>query len=281
MEPQFSSSRPLARPSAPLPLAWAPPLEEGSEAGTMPEVRLWILEDDSELCELLIRRCARQGWHLRAFHHPRAMEQALGESEPDLLMLDQLLPLKCGTDVLTGLRRNGHGFPVLMLSALHGPSDRIAGLEAGADDYLGKPFVFRELQLRLSRLLATRQAARASAPPANPQAEAPYRLGPWHFDPQERQLTPPDGEPLSLSRGDSALLLALCSEPGAVISRQRLAQATGSLVDPEQSRSIDMRLSRLRRLLNQESGGIDSLECLRGIGYRLTLAVQCGAVPSP
>jgi len=151
----------------------AAPPAAAARAAQPENVRLWILEDDSELCELLELRCAGQGWQLRAFHHPRTMEQALRDSEPDLLMLDQLLPLKCGTDVLTTLRRNGHGFPVLMLSALHGPSDRIAGLEAGADDYLGKPFVFRELQLRLSRLLAASQAARGGAPlpPPHPQAD--------------------------------------------------------------------------------------------------------------
>jgi len=94
-------------------------------------------------------------------------------------------------------------------------------------------------------------------------------------------LTPPHGDPVSLSRGDSALLLALCREPGAVISRQQLAKATGSLVDPEHSRTIDVRLSRLRRLLNQAGDDIDSLECLRGIGYRLTLAVKSWSTPSP
>lgn len=250
-------------------------------SGQGPAVQIWILEDDPELCELLSHRCARQGWQLRAFHHPRALEEALRESQPDLLMLDQLLPLKCGTDVLVTLRRNGHTFPVLMLSALHAPSDRIAGLEAGADDYLGKPFVFRELQLRLSRLLALSQANPAPARSAPAPSERRYRIGPWRFDPQQRQLVPPQGGPIHLSRGDSALLLALCSEPGAVISRHRLAQATGSLVDPEQSRTIDVRLSRLRRLLNQEINSNDSLECLRGIGYRLTLDVYTETAAPP
>ncbi|MFN9911333.1 MAG: response regulator, partial [Pirellulaceae bacterium] len=81
------------------------------------------------------------------------MERALLVCTPDLLLLDQMLPLKSGLDVLGGLRRQGHRFPILMLSALNAATDRIAGLELGADDYLGKPFVFRELQLRIERLL--------------------------------------------------------------------------------------------------------------------------------
>jgi DNA-binding response OmpR family regulator len=209
------------------------------------------------------------------------MEEALQDSQPDLLMLDQLLPLKCGTDVLMTLRRNGHTFPVLMLSALHAPSDRIAGLEAGADDYIGKPFVFRELQLRLSRLLAAGHAAVCPAPPDPALSATRYSIGPWRFDVLQRRLALSAGEAVNLSRGDSALLLALCREPGAVVTRQKLAQATGSLVDPEHSRTIDVRLSRLRRLLNQATDGRESLECLRGIGYRLTLDVKGDGPPSP
>lgn len=269
--------QPAATPTPPPTGAAASPASLDQTTGS----RLWILEDDAELCELLAHRCGRQGWQLTAFHHPRPMEEALQDSQPDLLMLDQLLPLKCGTDVLTTLRRNGHTFPVLMLSALHAPSDRIAGLEAGADDYIGKPFVFRELQLRLRRLLAAGHTAVSPTPPGPLPGATRYWIGPWRFDSLQRRLTPPAGEAINLSRGDSALLLALCREPGAVVTRQQLTQATGSLVDPEHSRTIDVRLSRLRRLLNQATGGRESLECLRGIGYRLTLDVRGDGPPSP
>ena len=111
--------------------------------------RLWILDDDEQLCDLLIQQCRTSGWQLDVFTHPRELHHTLANSCPDLLLLDQMLPEKLGTDVLESLRQDGHRFPVLMLSALGAPSDRILGLEHGADDYLGKPFLFRELQLRV------------------------------------------------------------------------------------------------------------------------------------
>ena len=235
---------------------------------------LWLLEDDRELAALLRDRCMGQGWQLSCFEHPRALEQALEEQQPDLLVLDQMLPQCSGTEVLARLRIDGHRFPVLMLSALQAPADRIAGLEAGADDYLGKPFVFRELQLRITALLARTQADAPEPRGSHAAATAPLRIGSCILNPEERLLLPPDAPSEGLSRGDVALLLRLCRHPGEVVSRQSLARATGTLVDVERSRTIDMRLSRLRRLLNRFHPGTDSLECSRGTGYRLTLPVE-------
>lgn len=241
----------------------------------MPDpVTLWLLEDDRELAALLRERCSGHGWDLDCFEQPRALEAALQARKPDLLVLDQMLPQCSGTEVLARLRMDGHRFPVLMLSALHAPSDRIAGLEAGADDYLGKPFVFRELQLRINALLARSQPDGEDLSRSSSNATPPLRIGCCTLRPEERLLTIPDGEPEGLSRGDVALLLRLCRHPGEVVSRQSLARATGTLVDVERSRTIDMRLSRLRRLLNRFHPDSDALECVRGAGYRLTLPVE-------
>lgn len=162
---------------------------------------------------LLLEQFGQRGWTARHLNHPRELEKALNETVPDLLVLDELLPAQRGTDVLARLRLNHPYLPVLMLSALGAPRDRVAGLEAGANDYLGKPFLFRELQL-------------------------------------------------------------LCSRAGAVVSRQELGQASGSLVDVEQSRSIDVRLSRLRRLLEELQPEGTMIETVRGQGYRLVAPVQ-------
>lgn len=240
----------------------------------MPDpVSLWLLEDDRELAALLRERCASHGWDLDCFEQPRVLEAALQARKPDLLVLDQMLPQCSGTEVLARLRIGGHRFPVLMLSALHAPSDRIAGLEAGADDYLGKPFVFRELQLRINALLARSQPDGQESC-RNPSTAIPLRIGCCILNPEERLLVIPDAPPEGLSRGDVALLLRLSRHPGEVVSRHALARATGTLVDVERSRTIDMRLSRLRRLLNRFHPGCDALECVRGAGYRLTLPVE-------
>lgn len=229
---------------------------------------LWILEDDIALCRLIAEQCERQDWDLQAFHHPRSLEAALADRSPDLLLLDQMLPEKCGTDVLTSLRNRNHGFPVLMISAMGAPSDRVLGLESGANDYISKPFLFRELQLRIQNLIA--KYPRAKPPSPTPTA---LRLANLRFEPSLQRIHTDRGNEIRLSRGENALLLAFCQQPEVVLSRQSLAQLTGSLVDPERSRTFDVRISRLRKILRELTGGEDLIRPLRGEGYRLESTV--------
>lgn len=231
-------------------------------------LNLWILEDDIALCRLIAEQCERQNWSLQAFHHPRNLEAALAERSPHLLLLDQMLPEKCGTDVLASLRLRNHQFPVLMLSAMGAPSDRVLGLESGANDYISKPFLFRELQLRIKNLIKNH----APVTPAIPTPTV-LRLANLRFKPGLHRIQADQGDEIRLSRGESALLLAFCKQPDVVISRQALAQQTGSLVDPERSRTFDVRISRLRRILRELTGGEDLIRPLRGEGYRLETTV--------
>lgn len=226
---------------------------------------IWILDDDVELGSLLLEQFSQRGWQARHLSHPRELEQALTDTQPDLLVLDELLPEQRGSDVLIRLRQGHPHLPVLMLSALGAPRDRVAGLEAGANDYLGKPFLFRELQLRVEQLLKPALAS-VSAPQS-------WQLGELQLDPQLQWLGNAGGGQ-ELSRGDIALLQLLCSRAGEVVSRQELVQASGSLVDVEQSRSIDVRLSRLRRLLEELQPNCTMIETVRGRGYRLVVPVQ-------
>jgi DNA-binding response OmpR family regulator len=227
---------------------------------------IWILDDDADLGSLLLEQLGQRGWQARHLQHPRELDKALTESVPDLLVLDELLPGQRGTDVLLRLRQGHPQLPVLMLSALGAPRDRIAGLEAGANDYLGKPFLFRELQLRVEQLLRVGQTA---LPP-----DQAWQLGELRLDPQQLWLRRRDRHGQELTRGEVALLQLLCSRAGEVVSRQELVQASGSLVDAQQSRSIDMRLSRLRRLLLELQPGEQMIETVRGQGYRLTAPVR-------
>ena len=233
---------------------------------------IWILDDDADLGSLLLEQFGQRGWQARHLQHPRELEQALATTVPDLLVLDELLPGQRGTDVLSRLRQAHPQLPVLMLSALGAPRDRIAGLEAGANDYLGKPFLFRELQLRVEQLL--RNTAPAGAAVAVPLPDQAWQLGELRLDPERLWLGRTDGVGQDLSRGDVALLQLLCSRAGEVVSRQELGQASGSLVDAQQSRSIDVRLSRLRRLLLELEPGEQMIETVRGQGYRLTAPVH-------
>jgi DNA-binding response OmpR family regulator len=227
---------------------------------------IWILDDDADLGSLLLEQFAQRGWQARHLLHPRELDQALAEAVPDLLVLDELLPGQRGTDVLLRLRQCHPQLPVLMLSALGAPRDRIAGLEAGANDYLGKPFLFRELQLRVQQLL---RAGKTPLP-----SDHDWQLGELRLDPQKLWLGRSDGRGQELSRGEVALLQLLCNRAGEVVSRQELGQASGSLVDAQQSRSIDVRLSRLRRLLLELQPEEQMIETVRGQGYRLTAPVR-------
>ncbi|MFN9629895.1 MAG: response regulator transcription factor [Cyanobacteriota bacterium] len=237
-------------------------------------MNIWILDDDEAMCSLLRRQSQKFGWNLHAFHHPRQLQAALQDGgQPDLLVLDQLLPEKHGLDVLAGLREAGRPFPVLILSALGAPSDRIAGLEGGADDYLSKPFHFRELQLRVERLLRPPFAsAMASHAPVLPSGL--FQVASLRFEAgAQHRLVTPTGESHRLSRGEGALLYAFCCSKGATLSRTQLLQATGSLVIPGQTRTIDVRVSRLRRLL-RELAGVDLILPERGMGYRMVADVN-------
>ena len=233
------------------------------------QASIWILDDDEEMCSLLARQCEKIGWKLRSYYHPRQLPEALEQSRPDLLILDQLLPEKHGLDVMKGLRQYVRPFPVVILSALAAPSDRIAGLEAGADDYLSKPFHFRELQLRVERLLHSPAAAAAASPQPPPHQPNAFLIGTIRFTAEpEQSLLTASGESYRLTRGEGALLGAFCRNPGVVLSRAQLLQCTGSLVSSGHSRTIDVRLSRLRKLLRQLTGG-EMIDPVRGQGYRL------------
>jgi len=205
-----------------------------------------------------------------ATHTGAELEENLGDIYPDLLVLDQMLPDKTGIEILTDLRRAGHLFPVLMLSALGAPEDRILGLEVGADDYLAKPFTSRELILRVERLLS--QAKPASVVVSSTADR--FQIADLVFDPAELSLASSTTVE-SLSRGDVVLLNRFCQSPGLILSREQLARDSGSLIDVNKSRSLDMRISNLRRQLHALSPGLgDQLETVRGRGYRLAAEIR-------
>jgi DNA-binding response OmpR family regulator len=127
---------------------------------------------------LLVQQFRTGGWLVRHLEHPRDLDAALAADVPDLLVLDELLPSKRGSEVLVQLRQSHPHLPVLMLSALGGARHRVAGLEAGANDYLGKPFLFRELQLRVNGAAST-QTGTLHAPdlaPGGAAARSPAAL---------------------------------------------------------------------------------------------------------
>ncbi|MDI3306370.1 MAG: response regulator transcription factor [Acetobacteraceae bacterium] len=206
-------------------------------------------------------RCsAEQGFRVSAAGDAAAARQALAAMAADLLVLDVMMPGESGLELVASLRQAGNTVPVLMLTARGGPDDRVAGLEAGVDDYLAKPFDPRELALRIRTIL------RRAAPPTPAQALLPVQLGQNWFDPERGELRTPDGV-VRLTGGEASLLAALARRPGEVLSREEIAAALGT---PEAGeRAIDVQVTRLRRKIEPDPREPRFLHTVRHRGYVL------------
>jgi two-component system phosphate regulon response regulator OmpR len=175
-----------------------------------------------------------------------------------------MMPGETGLDLTRSLREEqGHDLPVLMLTARGAPEDRIAGFEAGADDYLPKPFEPRELVLRIRALL---RRAPGPVPAAAEPPSGQVRIGTAVFDLSRGELIGPSG-PIRLTGGEAALLTALASRPGEILSREDIAAALGT--DETGERAVDVQVTRLRRKIEADPREPRFLHTVRGRGYVL------------
>lgn len=221
-----------------------------------------VVEDDSRLRERLARYLAGEGFRVTAAGDAAEARGKLRSIDPDLMVLDVMMPGESGLDLIQALRRSRSAeLPVLLLTARGAPEDRIAGFEAGADDYLGKPFEPRELVLRIRALL--RRAP--PAPPAQPPP-GPVRIGAAEFDVERGELRDANG-PIRLTGGEAALLTALASKPNEVLSREDIAEALK--MDDSGERAVDVQVVRLRRKIEADPREPRFLHTVRGRGYIL------------
>ncbi len=221
------------------------------------ETHVLVVDDDARLRGLLQRYLAENGFRVTTAEHAVDARAKMRFLQPDLLVLDVMMPGESGLSLTEALRAEKAGVPVLLLTARGAPEDRIAGFEAGADDYLGKPFDPYELVLRIRALL------RRAAPPA---PAGPLQIGPLHFDVQRGELSGPDGV-VHLTNGDAALLGLLARTPNDVLSREAIAQALG--MDEAGERAIDVQVTRLRRKIEADPREPRFLHTVRGRGYVL------------
>jgi len=226
------------------------------------ECHILIVEDDPRLRERLARFLAGEGFRVTTAADAADARAELRSINPDLLVLDVMMPGESGLELTESLRRErAGGLPILLLTARGAPEDRIAGFEAGADDYLGKPFEPRELVLRIRALL------RRAPPPPPPQAAvAAVRIGGAEFDVERGELRDAVG-PIRLTGGESALLTALARKPNEVLSREEIAEALG--MDDAGERAIDVQVVRLRRKIEADPREPRFLHTVRGRGYIL------------
>jgi two-component system, OmpR family, phosphate regulon response regulator OmpR len=218
-----------------------------------------VVDDDVRLSALLSRFLAENGFRVTTAQDAREAREQLNFLQPDLLVLDIMMPGESGLSLTEALRREHTMLPVLLLTARGAPEDRIAGFEAGADDYLPKPFEPNELVLRIRAIL--RRAA-----PAAPAPAGPVPLGAAIFDPERGELRAPDGA-IRLTGGEAALLAALSQRPNEVLSREELAARLG--MDETGERAIDVQVTRLRRKIETDPREPRFLHTVRGRGYVL------------
>jgi two-component system response regulator CpxR len=230
-----------------------------------PAIRLLLIDDDTELAELMAQFFLKRGFHLRCIHTGgQGLEEALSGNH-DLILLDVMLPGMDGFSLLRQLRKRGRT-PVIMLTARASEPDRIAGLDAGADDYLTKPFGPEELLARVRAVLR-----RAGWP-----TEAPSEVvhcGPLVLTPGSRRVVCA-GQEVSLTETEYNILEQLARAAGRIVSRRELMVVLHQMEAAPYDRSLDVHVSHLRKKLGPIGGKIQTI---RGEGYQF--AVEVAAKP--
>lgn len=229
-----------------------------------------IVDDDAEICQLLSRYLEKNGLQATAVGDGRAMWRALDGATFDLIVLDLMLP---GDDGLTLCRtlRAKSDIPIIMLTARGDETDRIVGLEMGADDYLPKPFSARELLARIKVIL---RRARSLPPNLLPDASARLRFAGWVLDTVQRHLISSMNVVTPISGAEYRLLRVFLDHPNRVLNRDQLLDLSQGKEAGPLDRSIDVQVSRLRHRLGDDRRDPQLIKTLRGEGYVLAAAVS-------
>lgn len=237
----------------------APHQAADAPARTAP-CRIAVIEDDPTISRVIAERLRAEGWEaLTAPDGPSGLA-LLTEQHPDAAVLDVMLPGMDGLEVCRRIQASAP-LPVLMLTARDDEADMLVGLGVGADDYMTKPFSMRELVARLKALLRREQRARERAAAPQHQASSPLVLGDLVIDRAARRVTR-GGTEAHLTPTEYDLLLCLCSEPGTVLTRERLLEDVWDWVDATGTRTVDSHVKALRRKL-----GADLVRTVHGVGY--------------
>jgi len=229
-----------------------------------PKTRILVVDDDARLRDLLNRYLNEQGYAVRVVPDASEMNRYLARERYDLMILDLMLPGEDGLSVCRRLRGGGETLPIIMLTAKGDEVDRIVGLEVGADDYLPKPFNPRELLARIQAVLRRRPPA---APPGSPSTEPQLvEFGPFRLNLAARSLTK-SGQDIALTTGEFALLKVLVQHPRTPLSRDKLMELARGREFGAFDRSIDVQVSRLRKLIEPDPAKPAYIQTVWGFGY--------------
>ncbi|MEM6679708.1 MAG: response regulator [Pseudomonadota bacterium] len=231
--------------------------------GFEPAAHVLVIDDDARIRDLLRRFLLRHGYLVTAARDAAHAERLLSTLAFDLLVLDVMMPGEDGISFARRMRSTA-GAPILLLTARGEIEDRIAGLEAGADDYLAKPFEPRELLLRIAAIL------RRAAPPAEaPEKPKALHLGDIRYDIAKGSLERGE-EMIRLTSSEQALMRVFARQPHEPVSRARLAEELGGATGEVQERAVDVQITRLRRKIEADPKTPRYLQTVRGAGYMLT-----------
>ena len=229
--------------------------------------RLLVVDDDEKLLELVIKYLSKEGFEVAGGGDGQAMDAYLAQQQPDLVILDLMLPGEDGLSIARRLRTQS-AVPILILSARGEDIDRIIGLEVGADDYLAKPFNPRELSARVKAIL--RRTLEKEGPGAGPGSAAEiYRFGGYQLNLTTNALSKA-GEAINLTSGEFSLLEAFVKNPNRVLSRDHLIELIKGYERSPYDRSVDVRVTRLRKKLEQNPEQPQFIRTVWGRGYIFT-----------
>ncbi len=231
-----------------------------------------VVDDDTEIRNLLHEYLQKQGYRVTAVADGKGLRSAVAVSHPDLIILDLMLPGEDGLTLCRELRAKSE-IPIIMLTARGDETDRIVGLELGADDYVAKPFSPRELLARIKSVLR-----RARALPENLKTEefGLFRFAGWTLDGGTRNLTSPQGLVVALSGTDFRLLKIFVDHPNRVLTRDQLIDLMLSRDAGPYDRAIDVQVSRLRQRLGEDAKEPAIIKTVRGQGYVFAAHVEAG-----
>jgi two-component system phosphate regulon response regulator OmpR len=228
------------------------------------KTKVLVVDDDARLRDLLNRYLGEQGYNVRTVSNANEMNRLLARERYDLMILDLMLPGEDGLSICRRLRGSNEDMPIIMLTAKGDDVDRIVGLEVGADDYLPKPFNPRELVARMQAVLRRRPPP---APPGAPSADTQIaEFGDFRLNLATRTLMK-RGEEVPLTTGEFALLKVLVQHPRSPLSRDKLMELARGREFGAFDRSIDVQISRLRRLVEPDPSKPAFIQTVWGFGY--------------